>query len=109
MRVESVTERAERPLYTGQELGVAAEVRLGALAPEDVSVEVYYGRVRGDHAIGDGASRALVHVADLGSGRHRFEGSVPAGEAGEHAYAVRVVPRSEALPNRFATRLVAWQ
>jgi hypothetical protein len=48
-------------------------------------------------------------VEDLGGGRFRFEGAIRAREAGEHAFAVRVLPRHEALRDRFAMRLVAWQ
>jgi starch phosphorylase len=109
VRVESVAERAERPLFTGQDLTVVAEVRLGALRPDDVAVEVYYGRLHRDHEIADGVSTKLRHVADLGEGRHRFEGRIPAAEAGEHAFAVRVLPYHEALANPFAARLIAWQ
>jgi starch phosphorylase len=109
VRVEGVADRTPRPVRTGQELVVSADVHLGALAPADVVVEAYYGRLRADHAIADGASLALHHAADLGGGRHRFEGKIPAREAGEHAFAVRVVPHHAALPNKFATHLIAWQ
>jgi starch phosphorylase len=108
VRVEAVVDASPRPICTGQELSIAADVHLGALGPDDVAVDVYYGRLRGGHAIEQGTSRPLRCAADLGGGRYRFEGSIPAGETGEHAFAVRVLPRHEALPDRFATRLVAW-
>ena len=109
VRIESVGESARKPLFTGENLPLSTVVRLGALSPSEVVVEAYYGRLRGDHAVADGASLRLTHVADLGGGRHRFEGAIPAREAGEHAFAVRVLPHHPALANRFATRLIAWQ
>jgi starch phosphorylase len=107
--VESVAEDAARPLHTGEALGLTAEVQLGALRPAEVLVEAYHGRLRGDHALADGAALTLAHVADLGGGRHRFAGRIPAREPGEHAYAVRVFPSDPALPDRFAARLLTWQ
>jgi starch phosphorylase len=109
VRIESVSNSAPRPIRSGQEVGMSADVHLGALAPGDVVVEAYHGRLHGDQAIREGAALALRSTGELGGGRYRFEGTIPARESGEHAFAVRVVPHSEALPNPFATRLLAWQ
>ncbi len=109
VRIESVLDQAPRPIRSGEEIPLSADVHLGALSPAEVLVEAYYGRLRGNQEITAGAALALRHAADLGGGRHRFEGAVPARASGEHAFAVRVVPHSEALPNPFATRLLAWQ
>jgi hypothetical protein len=83
-------------------------VRLGGLGPDEVVVEAYHGRLYGDHAITGGSSVPLRCAADLGDGRFRFEGAIPASEAGEHAFGVRVLPQHAALAHRFATRLLAW-
>jgi starch phosphorylase len=109
VRIESVIDQAPRPIRSGEEIPVRADVHLGALSAAEVQVEVYYGRLRGDQTIAEGRALTLLHAVDLGGGRHRFEGSVPARESGEHAFAVRVLPRNEALPNAFASRLLAWQ
>ena len=109
VKIESASDVAARPIRAGQEIGVTADVFLGELTPGDVIVEAYYGRLRGDQAIREGAALALRPAGELGGGRYRFEGTIPAQESGEHAFAVRVVPHNGALPNPFATRLLAWQ
>jgi starch phosphorylase len=109
VRIETVTDHAPRPIRSGEQVAITADVHLGALSPAEVEVEVYFGRLRADQTIGAGSSLPLGHAADLGGGRHRFEGRVPARESGEHAFAIRVLPRNEALPNPFASRLLAWQ
>jgi starch phosphorylase len=109
VRIEGVEGRAPRPIRTGHELIVSADIQLGALSPADVIVEAYYGRLRGNQTLTDGASLSLSPVADLGGGKHRFEGRIPAREAGEHAFAVRVLPHHGGLPHKFAARLLAWQ
>jgi starch phosphorylase len=109
VRIADVAMRGGDGLVTGAELRIEAEIQLGALTPGEVLVEVYYGRLRGDHELAEGDALPLRCAADLGAGRFRYEGAVPAREAGEHAFAVRVLPRHDALPDKFATRLVAWQ
>jgi starch phosphorylase len=109
VRVERVTDDAVRPIRSGQDIPVTAQVHLGALAPSDVAVEVFYGRLRGAETIAEGAALPLRHTADLGGGRHHFDGAIPARESGEHAFAVRVSPYHAALCNPFSTRLLAWQ
>ncbi len=109
VRIENVADQTPRPIHTGQEIGIVADINLGTLTPADVRVEAYYGRIRGDEAIAEGAPLPLLCKGELGAGRWRYEGTIPARDSGEHAFAVRVVPQSEALPNPFATRLLAWQ
>jgi len=109
VHIEKVTDHTPRPIRTGHALDVAAEVHLGALAPEEVTVEAYYGLLRGADTLAEGAALPLHHAAALGDGRHRYEGKIPARESGEHAFAVRVLPRNDAMANRFAMRVIAWQ
>lgn len=109
VRIERVTDHAPRPIRSGHDIPVTADVHLGVLSPADVRVEAYYGRIRAGQTIGEGTALVLGHEGELGGGRHRFQGVIPARESGEHAFAVRVVPFSEALPNPFAARLLAWQ
>jgi starch phosphorylase len=109
VRVESVGERGPSRVVAGGEVGVEAVVSLGALTPDDVAVDLYFGRLLQDRSLAHGEAATMRPAEDLGGGRYRFEGSIAAREAGEHAFAVRVLPRHEGLPNRFATRLVAWQ
>ena len=43
-------------------------------------------------------------TGELGARQWRFEGTIPAGETGGFAFAVRVFPRNEALAGRFASQ-----
>jgi starch phosphorylase len=106
--IAAVKDSGEGKLTAGQRLDVNVEVQLGTLAPADVTVDVYFGHLAGQHALGKGEAVTLRCMGELGGGRYRFEGAIPALRAGEHAYAVRVLPRHDALASRFATRLIAW-
>jgi starch phosphorylase len=76
----------------GDRLPVRARVKLGALAPEDVSVQAYHGQVDGQHHIEDGEGVELQH-AGLADGTHEYQGFVPARRSGLHGFTVRVLPR----------------
>jgi starch phosphorylase len=109
VRIETVTSGGESRVVAGQDLVSSAVVHLGVLQPGDVEVDLYFGKLRQDRTLAREGTSAMRMVEDLGGGRFRFEGAIKAREAGEHAFAVRVLPRHEALRDRFAMRLVAWQ
>lgn len=109
VRIEDVACQGEARVVAGQTMTVTTDIHLGSLHPGDVEVDLYYGKLRQERTLAREGSVAMKCVAELGDGRFRFEGELPAKEAGEHAFAVRVLPCHELLPNKFATRLVAWQ
>jgi starch phosphorylase len=108
VRVESVSQKGPTRVPSGHPLGVVCEVSLGTLAPADVAVELYYGRAAVGGTLERGATAPMRCVADLGDGKHRFEGEIPTDESGDHAFGVRVIPHHASLPNRFAAQLVRW-
>ncbi len=109
VRIESVAERGPRRIVAGLAYAVTADVQLGALSPADVMVELWHGRLRGDHALDRGSAIPMRCAGELGGSRYRYEGEVPTRETGEHAFAVRIIPTHEHLADRFAARLVAWK
>ncbi|MFO0758421.1 MAG: alpha-glucan family phosphorylase [Byssovorax sp.] len=109
VKIESVDSTGGPRVRAGEPITVTADIHLGAIAPGEVAVDVYYGRLRGEQAIGKGSSLALSYHGPLGEGRHRFAGTLPTPETGGFAFAVRVLPRHEAFPDRFSTRLLTWQ
>jgi starch phosphorylase len=85
----------------GDVLNVRADVELGGLSPDDVSVEVVYGRARDGDTLLDPSHAALAAVGDA------FEGTVPLGRAGSFGYNVRVVPRHPLLASSAEMGLIA--
>jgi starch phosphorylase len=91
----------------GDELHVRARVQLGTLRPEDVSVEVVYGKSLEGDSLDDTTTVELVPLADDGSstatgaittdGSTAFAGTVTLTRPGSFGYNVRVVPKSQYL------------
>jgi starch phosphorylase len=99
VRVEHV-EADDGDLTPGGRLTVRATVALGELSPDDVAVEVVYGRAGDADEIIDPVHRPLaLDSGAAGEGVARYVGEAELGEPGPFGYTVQVLPRHPLLPN----------
>jgi starch phosphorylase len=91
----------------GSQLQVQAYVSLGALAPEDVDVQVVHGRVDADDQLADVSTVPLALAGSLEGGRFRYSGTFPLERTGAFGYTVRVLPRVDRLATPAELGLVA--
>jgi starch phosphorylase len=92
VRVESVETRGTGEVTVGGEVKSRAKIRLGPLSPEEVSVELYAGKLDTEENITGGIARLMHAIAREGD-LHIFETSLgPCAESGRHGYTVRVKP-----------------
>ncbi|MDX6337276.1 MAG: glycogen phosphorylase [Streptosporangiaceae bacterium] len=90
----------------GGSLVVRATVGLGGLSPEDVSVEVVYGRVGDADEILNPAVSPLTVEDGPDDGVARFVGKAELGRPGPFGYTLRVVPRHPLLASAAEMGLV---
>ncbi|HEX6469836.1 MAG TPA: alpha-glucan family phosphorylase [Streptosporangiaceae bacterium] len=93
--------------HLGTRLNVRATVELGDLEPDDVAVELAYGRVDEHDQLIEPRYVELTGRESGEDGRLRFVGEVPLDRTGAFGYSVRVVPRHERLATRTELGLVA--
>lgn len=91
----------------GDRLTVQAYISLGSLRPEDVSVEVAYGKALENDQLSDHRTAELAEAEELGSGRHLFAGTIGIEQAGPFGYTVRVLPNHAGLASKAELGLVA--
>jgi len=96
VRIELV-EADDGDLSPGGRLSVRASVALGTLRPEDVTVEVVYGRAGDSDEIVDPATAELRLDAAGADGVARYSGSAELGQPGPFGYTVRVLPHHRLL------------
>ncbi|MCL1897405.1 MAG: alpha-glucan family phosphorylase [Micrococcales bacterium] len=95
-------------VQVGDLLTVTAYVSLGALTPDDVEIQVVYGRAtEGDNLKAGYASSALQVTQSVDAGRYVFSGEVALDLSGPFGYTVRVVPRHKLLVTPADLGLVA--
>lgn len=90
----------------GDYLQVNAYVALSSLRPEDVSVEVAYGRAEDSDELADVTVADLQSVEDLGKGRYLFSGTLVIDRSGSFGYTVRVLPKHEGLASKAELGLI---
>ena len=110
VRIEHVETEAD-----GQALGSALTVRvsmaLGTLTPDDVRVEVAYGRPDDADEIVSPAYAALTAeppASGVANGLVRYSGEVPLDQPGSFGYTVRVLPDHPLLDSRAELGLVTY-
>ena len=96
VRIEHV-ESEDGDQGPGSSLVVRATVALGELSPDDVNVEVVYGRVGDADEIIDPAVSSLDLEAGPEDRVARFAGKAELGRPGPFGYTLRVVPRHPLL------------
>jgi glycogen phosphorylase len=112
LRVEHV-----ESLAAGQALGTALAVRvsvsLGELTPDDVAVEVVYGRPDdADEIVAPAYATLAAEPGERGepatAGVVRYSGEVPLDQPGPFGYTVRVLPHHPLLDSRAELGLVTY-
>jgi starch phosphorylase len=78
-------------------MAVRAFVSLDGLSPDEVDVQVAYGRVSTADLLADVSTSSLRHAESYEGGRHRFEGEVELRRTGPFGFTVRVLPRHAGL------------
>jgi starch phosphorylase len=106
--VEQVEAERDQDHPVGSELRVRSIISLGSLAPGDVTVQLYYGRVGSEGRILQGRTREM-NFADSGSnGASLYVGAIPCDESGRHAFAIQILPTHPDLAGRYETNLIRW-
>ena len=91
----------------GDTLDVLAFVSLGDLDPDDVEVQVAYGRASESDDLRNIETAPLAFAESYEGGRHRFEGSLVLTRTGAFGYTVRILPRHSGMASAAELGLVA--
>ncbi len=109
VRIETVDVGPFAELQVGSEVHARARVHLGVLAPEDVAVELYLGRVDADGEIVEAEATPMQSIEAGGKGNYLFEANaIPCRKSGLHGYTVRVLPHHPDLATPFLPGLIVW-
>ncbi|WP_400159823.1 alpha-glucan family phosphorylase [Arthrobacter sp. BPSS-3] len=90
----------------GDDLQVNAYIALHDLPPEDVAVEVAYGRAEDSDELTDVTMVELTSVEDLGKGRYLFSGTLVIDRSGSFGYTIRVLPKHAGLASKAELGLI---
>ena len=87
-RVETSGEQ----LKVGDDLEVHAWIKLGPLSPDEVKVQLYYGRLDTEGMIAEGEAVDMIPVGNSDDGTYEFSVTLAYDDSGERGLSVRVMP-----------------
>jgi starch phosphorylase len=109
VRVENVHDGPAPTLSVASMLRVSAAVHLGNLGPEDVVVELYFGRADAREEIVDGRSVPMATEGQKDkNGCYLFSAQAVLKQSGRHGYTIRVRPYHPDLSSSFVPGLIRW-
>jgi len=95
-------------LKVGLKYPILAEVELGELTPDDVDVQIYFGKV--DDGI-DG-TKSVVNMAHVikkqKSSKYIYRGEINCKNTGQFGFTLRLLPKHPLLINQFELGLIRW-
>ena len=108
IRVERLEDGRPDAVRVGQSIEIEAEVHLGAIAPEDVVLELYHGRLDPDGQLREGAPTAMGLEGSAVDGMHRYRGTLSARSSGLFGCRLRIRPRSRDSGEGWEPGLLYW-
>lgn len=108
VQIDEAQAEGAAALPVGTTFQVHAWVRLGALLPADVAVELYEGPLDQQDNIVAPTAKPMEWDGARDNDRYRFSGAVDCESSGQHGYTVRVVPHHPDHPDRFVEGLLRW-
>jgi starch phosphorylase len=95
IKIEPPERDNDGPFQVSETFMVSVNVHLGAILPEEVDVELYYGRVRHLGELEKGASLPMTIFQERGNGDYLYRCTVTCNDSGRYGFTVRVVPRGD--------------
>ncbi len=91
----------------GSFVEINAEIELGSLKPEDVSVEIFYGKLNGTDSLTSGQ---IVEMSPVSNNEniYLYSGEIPNTITGLQGYTIRIIPKHNLLTNKFELGLICW-
>lgn len=110
IKVERIDFDETKTYRIRDKIKVEADVFLGNLKPDDVSVDVYYGNLSpsGDR-LNQSAVEHLGDVRPAGSGRYVFSGLLMCRGTGNFGFKIRITPSHPLIIDPYEMNMVIWQ
>ncbi len=109
IRIESLQSDDGNKVQVRSTFRIRTVVNLGLLKPEEVSVELYLGRVDKQGEISEADRHPMACVGPAGVSRYFFEAMTPTScRSGLHGYTVRILPNHPDLITPFLPGLIVW-
>lgn len=94
-------------VLVGQTVKIKAKVYLDELLPEDVAVEIFYGKLNGTDTLESGNVSEMKALRKIDN-YYEYEGEIPNEMTGLKGYTIRIIPKHHMFTNKFEMGLIYW-
>ncbi|HOI30248.1 MAG TPA: alpha-glucan family phosphorylase [Melioribacteraceae bacterium] len=105
--ISILEEEKNGDLKVGNKYPVVAEVELGDLSPDDVDVQIYFGKVENGLK-----THSYVNMTcnpkKTKSGKYSYRGEIDCRDTGQFGFTLRILPKNDILINQFELGLIRW-
>jgi len=106
VKIREVNTDEQPELASGDRIAVSCTVELGHLTTNDVTLQLYYGKVDGDGNLAQGNTVDMELVDGASPASWRCE--LPCSSSGRYGFNVRVVPNHPEMSNPLCPGMVVW-
>ncbi len=107
IEVLSPAKSVKGPFRVNESFEVSATVKIGELLPQEVNVELYYGKMRHLDRIDEPRVKMMHVKEELSSGAYVYSCHLPCKHSGRYGFTVRVTPNADAWI-RYRPELLTW-
>ncbi|MGA6926950.1 MAG: alpha-glucan family phosphorylase [Desulfosarcina sp.] len=107
IQVAAPERSAKGPFRVNQSFEVTTEVKTGELRPDELNVELYFGKMRHLDRIDQPRVKLMRVKEERASGTYLYSCSLPCSDSGRYGFTVRVTPNADAWI-RFRPELLTW-
>jgi len=107
IHIQTPVREDEGPFRVGQRFRVTTRVHLGALQPEEVDVELYYGPLKTIDSLDNGQIAKMQVESALENGEYRYACTIICRRSGRFGFTARVRPHADGWI-RTTPGLITW-
>ncbi len=107
VRIEAPVREATGPSRVQDTFRLTTEVDLGELSPNEVEVELYYGRLKSVDTLVASQTKLMTKREDRGNGCCLYDCTITCRDSGRYGFTARVTPRGDDFV-KFTPGLVTW-
>jgi len=107
IKLEHPVRKKSGPFRAGDTFKVTTEVFLGEIKPEEVEIQLYFGRMKSVDSVTEGKAELMKVQENLGDGRFVYECDVICDNAGRFGLTARALPKGDDWIKN-APELLTW-
>ena len=107
IHIDRPTRSHDGPFRVGDEFKISTRVHLGKLKPDEVDVELCYGKMKGIDKLSEIQAQPMQVKEELGGGDYIYDASLACEVSGRYGLTARVTPRGDNLL-KYSPGLVTW-